>query len=423
MTIRKKIALLAIPSLLAVSAFTFAFLNAPANKITFDVNPSIELTTNRLDDVIEINPLNDDAEVLLKDYSPINRDLEDVVNDLVDRMILTGYISGGQDNLVMITVQDSQANEALVDRVNKTIAAYLENKQIEATVVNQKLDLAWEELNKDGISSGKLAVIETLMADDDHLSKEELSDMKVSELVALAKALDLKPSALFDTVFDNDFDDDNFDLNDDFDLDDDSDFDNDSDLDDDWDDDDRDDAIDDRDDDDNAVNDDEFEDDDSDDAADMNDDSDDDRISVSNSSDSVSSASVNVPVSDNVISSDKAKAIALNRVNGDIIKLELDYDDDQPEYEIKILSGSLNYEIEIDAVTGQILKVESESVLDDDSDGLNNFDDDDAVLNDRDDNEDDDSDDDDDHDDDDDDHNNDDDYDDDDNNDSDRDDD
>ncbi|MZQ99362.1 MAG: hypothetical protein GT601_16980 [Acidaminobacter sp.] len=401
MTIRKKIALLSIPSLLAVSAFTFAFLNAPANKITFDVNPSIELTTNRLDDVIEIKPLNDDAEALLKDYSPSDRDLEDVVNDLVDRMILTGYISGGQDNLVMITVQDSQANEALVDRVNKTIAAYLENKQIEATVVNQKLDLAWEELNKDGISSGKLAVIETLMADDDHLSKEELSDMKVSELVALAKALDLKPSALFDTVLDDDFDDDNFDLNDDFDLDDDSDFDNDSDLDDDWDDDDRDDAIDDRDDDsddddDNAVNDDEFEDDDSDDDADMNDDSDDDRISVSSNSDSVSSASVNVPVSDNMISSDKAKAIALNRVNGDIIKLELDYDDDdQPEYEIKILSGSLKYEIEIDAVTGQILKVESESVLDDDSDGLNNFDDD-AVLNDRDDNEDDDVDDDDD---------------------------
>lgn len=387
MTLRKKIALLAVPGLLVAAAFTFAFVNAPANTLTFDVNPSIELVTNRLDDVIEINPLNDDAEALLKDYSPIDRDLEDVVNDLVDRMILTGYISGGQDNLVMITVQDNQANEALVDRVNKMIAAFLENKQIEATIVNKRLDVARDELNKDGISSGKLAVIETLLADDDRLSREALSEMKVSELVAVAKALDLKPSTLFDAVLDDDdFDDDDFDLDDDFSLDDDSDLnddidDDDSDLNDDSNNDDSDD---------DSNLDDDWKDDDhdsSDNDSDDDDDRSDDRNSVSSSPDSVSSASasasVNVTVSENVISADRARTIALNRVSGDIIKLSLDADDDdRPEYDVEILSGNLKYEIEIDAVTGQILKVESESVLnDDDRNELN----DDAVLDDSDD--------------------------------------
>lgn len=409
MTIRKKIALLAVPGLLVAAAFTFAFVNAPANTLTFDVNPSIELVTNRLDDVIEINPLNDDAEALLKDYSPSDRDLEDVVNDLVDRMILTGYISGGQDNLVMITVQDNQANEALVDRVNKMIAAFLENKQIEATIVNKRLDVAREALNKDGISSGKLAVIEALMADDDRLSREVLSEMKVSELVAVAKALDLKPSTLFDVVLDDDdFDGDDFDLDDDFNLDDNSD------LNDDFNDDKDSDLEDDRDDDsdDDSNLDDDWKD----------DDRDDDRNSDSSSSDSVSSASasVNVTVSENVISADRARIIALNRVSGDIIKLSLDADDDdRPEYDVEILSGNLKYEIEIDAVTGQILKVESESVLNDDDRNEPN-DDDDAVLDDSDDRDEDD-----DHDDDDadDDHINDDDNDDDDNDDSERDDD
>lgn len=409
MTIRKKIALLAVPGLLVAAAFTFAFVNAPANTLTFDVNPSIELVTNRLDEVIEINPLNDDAEALLEDYSQSDKDLEDVVNDLVDRMILTGYISGGQDNLVMITVQDNQANEALVDRVNKMIAAFLENKQIEATIVNKRLDVARDELNKDGISSGKLAVIETLLADDDRLSREELSQMKVSELVAVAKALDLRPSTLFDAVLDDDdFDDDDFDLDDDFNLDDNSD------LNDDFNDDKDSDLEDDRDDDsdDDSNLDDDWKD----------DDRDDDRNSDSSSSDSVSSASasVNVTVSENVISADRARTIALNRVSGDIIKLSLDADDDdRPEYDVEILSGNLKYEIEIDAVTGQILKVESESVLNDDDRNEPN-DDDDAVLDDSDDRDEDD-----DHDDDDadDDHINDDDNDDDDNDDSERDDD
>ncbi|MFY9279246.1 MAG: PepSY domain-containing protein, partial [Caldicoprobacterales bacterium] len=62
-----------------------------------------------------------------------------------------------------------------------------------------------------------------------------------------------------------------------------------------------------------------------------------------------------------IISRDEAKKIALEKVKGEVIKLELDdlYDhDDRPEYVVDILSDGVKYEIKIDAYTGEIIKLE-----------------------------------------------------------------
>ena len=71
-----------------------------------------------------------------------------------------------------------------------------------------------------------------------------------------------------------------------------------------------------------------------------------------------------------MISKEEAQKIALERVNGQIIKVELDdlRDDDGPEYEIKILSGEVKYELEIDAFTGEIREVEKDDDRDNDRD-------------------------------------------------------
>ena len=73
------------------------------------------------------------------DFNPRDKNLETTVNDLVDLMILTGHIKGGEDNFVMITVSDDSVDNRLVDKVNRAIKAMLENKQIEATILNQAI--------------------------------------------------------------------------------------------------------------------------------------------------------------------------------------------------------------------------------------------------------------------------------------------
>ena len=62
------------------------------------------------------------------------------------------------------------------------------------------------------------------------------------------------------------------------------------------------------------------------------------------------------------ISTEDAQRIAMARVgnNGYLIKCELDIDDGIQKYEVEIKNGNIEYEIDIDAITGEIIKYEED---------------------------------------------------------------
>ena len=62
-----------------------------------------------------------------------------------------------------------------------------------------------------------------------------------------------------------------------------------------------------------------------------------------------------------IISRDKAIAIAKQKANGTVTKIELDYEKGTPIYEIEIRNGYKEYDIKINAYNGNILKFESEN--------------------------------------------------------------
>lgn len=186
----RKIGLVTVVAFLAVAAFGWVTLNQPAYSLTMDVNPSIEVVSSRLDKVLEVKPLNDDAREMLKDFEIKDKDLTKTIEDLADLMVLKGFISGGKDNLVMITVSDEASKQDVVDRLNAAIAAYLENKQIEATIVNQSIDGQYDKTGKE-LFAQKISEL------DDDLNYEQLSQMNLVKLVEYADARNLDPEVLF----------------------------------------------------------------------------------------------------------------------------------------------------------------------------------------------------------------------------------
>lgn len=61
----------------------------------------------------------------------------------------------------------------------------------------------------------------------------------------------------------------------------------------------------------------------------------------------------------NTISSEQAKQIALDKVGGGVVtENKLEYDDKIERYEIEIYYNNIEYEIEVDASTGQVIKYE-----------------------------------------------------------------
>ena len=136
-----------IPVLLMMGVvLLYMYMTQPSFRMTMDVNPSIEVVTNRLERVIEVNAKNDDAAKMLEGYVIKDDSLEGTVGDLVDRMIFEGFIDGGQDNMVMISVSDEDADAEIVGKINRAIQAYLENRKIEATILSTSLDIVDEDL-------------------------------------------------------------------------------------------------------------------------------------------------------------------------------------------------------------------------------------------------------------------------------------
>jgi uncharacterized membrane protein YkoI len=180
--------------ILALIVMVGVVVTQPANSLTMDINPSIEIVTNRLDRVVEINPLNDDARELLADFNPKDKNLESTVNDLVDLMILTGHIKGGQDNFVMITVADDTVDNKLVDKVNRAIKAMLENKQIEATILNQAIAKADRGDEK---RTGVQLAAQRLQEIDGNLTAEQIGSMTVKELIHYSKENNIPIENLF----------------------------------------------------------------------------------------------------------------------------------------------------------------------------------------------------------------------------------
>lgn len=180
------------------------YSKAPVNAITIDVNPSIELQTNRLNEVVKVNPLNKDAEQMLKGFKIKDPNLNDVVEDVVDRMVFTGHISGGSDNVVMLSVDEDNQNPDMVDKVNQTIAAYLEKRQVEASVLTQSVtaDKADKQLADDkDVSPGKLTLIQKIMDGDKSLTFEDLSSISLKELLLAAEKINIDTDNLFDQYF------------------------------------------------------------------------------------------------------------------------------------------------------------------------------------------------------------------------------
>ena len=198
--------ILAGAAVLAVAAAALAYyLLAPSGYLSLDVNPSIEIRTNRLDQVVAVTGANEDGKALLEGYRLTDRDLDDVIEDLVDRMILQGYLGDGKTNDVLITVDDDTVSAKTLDRVNAKVEDYVAYRNLTANVLSQKIDVSddlLETASQHHVSAGKMAVIDRLVQRDSSLSPEDFADIRISDLVSYAKEKNISLELLEDRLDD-----------------------------------------------------------------------------------------------------------------------------------------------------------------------------------------------------------------------------
>ncbi len=101
----------------------------PYGALRIQINPDVELALSRTDRVLELEGLNEDGQVLIEGYDYGGKDREDVTEELVERAIDLGYLSGGETVSITVTSADADwqareeqaAREDLEERYGETI--------------------------------------------------------------------------------------------------------------------------------------------------------------------------------------------------------------------------------------------------------------------------------------------------------------
>lgn len=264
----------AIMSFASIAAILLLFINFQIqygmadSKIYIDVNPGMEITTNRQDKVIDLIPINQDANDIIKDIDFKGKDYHIVTEEIVESLVDQSYIKE-EDEVVLLSVfnKDKQKSTRQVEELNNSIHEQLKKINKNPIILTQLIDKSntIEEFAEEyNLSVGKMTFIRNLIILNPELKTEDLVKLSLAELVKIVQdyGLDIeKISNSIDVerirkptepiIIDDDWDDD------------DDDFDEDEDDYDDFDDDDNDE--DDEDDGDNDEDDDEDDDDDDDD--------------------------------------------------------------------------------------------------------------------------------------------------------------
>ena len=182
--------------LLAGGGVLYQQANAVASVVSLDVNPSIELKVNSSEKVLVCTPLNDDAKAILADMSNgadlKGAKLDVAVNAIVGSLVRNGYLDS-ISSAIMISVEDKNADRAqkLQQELASAVDIALQTGESKASVLTQTLtqDAAREQqARENSISTGKAALVNRVLAINPALKFDALAKLSVEELKDLAEA-------------------------------------------------------------------------------------------------------------------------------------------------------------------------------------------------------------------------------------------
>lgn len=168
-------------------------VNTVDSVIALDVNPSVRLEVNKEEKVLRADALNEDGKDILDGMNLKNTDLDVAVNALIGSMMKNGYI-GELANSILITVgnDDAVKGAELQERLVGEINRILTSNSIDGAILSQSLGAEDAELQKlsqqYGISEGKASLIQKLTAQNERWTFGDLAGLTINELNLLAES-------------------------------------------------------------------------------------------------------------------------------------------------------------------------------------------------------------------------------------------
>lgn len=172
-----------------------------ASTVTIDINPSIEITLDDDDNVIDIIALNNDGELLIdRDIKFKGLSLDITIEIIIAEAMKRGFIiDDSEDNLILIDVSSKKANikarveAALETKIKKEMAKISKNVKV---IKENRDELTEDQIeNMKGIakqhnmSLAKLHLINKIIKTDNTNTIESLKDFSIRILYGLLSEL------------------------------------------------------------------------------------------------------------------------------------------------------------------------------------------------------------------------------------------
>jgi hypothetical protein len=161
--------------------------------LTIDINPSVEVIVSESGKVIHVNPLNEDAELLLVGLTLRGLDIDEAIEMIIDEAIRLGFIDVNQEeNIILVDAQTKAETirEQIMARVKEKINdAFKERAMVGRAEERAYLPDHVLEAESYGVTPGFLRLAKEAVEASDTLTLEQALEMDVEQLVAVMKAI------------------------------------------------------------------------------------------------------------------------------------------------------------------------------------------------------------------------------------------
>ena len=170
----------------------YRFRYAVSATVMLDVNPGIGITVNRNEKVLEVKPYNEDARTVIGNMDFSGSSLEVTVNALIGSMLRNGYISEDANSvLISVDSRNPADGQSIQTRLMNEINDIMESENLSGAVLGQYVQ-GDSNLQKPaeqyGITVGKAKMIDEIIRQNTLYTFEELVPLTINELNLISES-------------------------------------------------------------------------------------------------------------------------------------------------------------------------------------------------------------------------------------------
>lgn len=188
--LRTAVYTLATFSVLTLSGY--AYYIHPVNYVSLDINPSVELSINAFNVVIEAEGINKDGESLIKNNSVTHMTVEESIGILVREAENQKFIAKNGSTVIAVTAISNKEDAAILlkEKSENAVKQVIDSMDIDAIVYADFTNLELRARARDlGLSAGKYKMIEILQQVDSSIIFEKYRDMNITDIFKNANKL------------------------------------------------------------------------------------------------------------------------------------------------------------------------------------------------------------------------------------------